>query len=67
MTILYIGENIAFSEFYSINLDVQIVAKRNGIEAINVLQDDNDIDIIISDYNLPRRLRSRPGTGTQSA
>ena len=53
MTILYIGENIAFSEFYSINLDVQIVAKRNGIEAINVLQDDNDIDIIISDYNLP--------------
>ncbi|MEM9678862.1 MAG: sugar transferase [Bacteroidota bacterium] len=53
MTILYIGANTAFSEYYSSNSNVQLIAKRNGIEAIKALQEDDDIDVIISDYKLP--------------
>ncbi len=53
MTVLYIGDNKKLSEYYSNDLEVTIVTKHNGVEAVKELMDNHEINVIISDYNLP--------------
>ena len=50
---LYIGDNKKLSEYYSNDLEVTIVTKHNGVEAVKELMDNHEINVIISDYNLP--------------
>ena len=53
MTILYIGSNIEFIKKLSHENQFNLVIKRNGVEAINELEQNNIIEFIISDYDLP--------------
>lgn len=53
MTILYIGNSTETFEQCAKEQNVILIAVGNGIEGMKLLKNSNDIDIIISDYNLP--------------
>ena len=53
MTILYIGNSTETFEQCAKEQNVILIAVGNSIEGIKLLKSGNDIDIIISDYNLP--------------
>ena len=53
MTILYIGNSTETFEQYAKEKDVTLMAVGNSIEGMQLLKSSNDIDIIISDFNLP--------------
>jgi lipopolysaccharide/colanic/teichoic acid biosynthesis glycosyltransferase len=53
MTILYIGNSTETFEQYAKEKDVTLMAVRNSIEGMQLLKSSNDIDIIVSDFNLP--------------
>jgi len=53
MTILYVGSSPeAYMQCAKEN-NVIIIAAVNGLEALNILKNNNDIKVIISNYNLP--------------
>jgi lipopolysaccharide/colanic/teichoic acid biosynthesis glycosyltransferase len=53
MTILYIGNSPASYEHCTARADVSLITVNNSIEAIRRLKVNNDINVIICQYNLP--------------
>jgi lipopolysaccharide/colanic/teichoic acid biosynthesis glycosyltransferase len=53
MTILYIGNSTEAFEQCAKEQNITLIAVGNSIEGIQLLKSGNDIDIIISDFNLP--------------
>ena len=53
MKVLYIGKDSVFTDQLAEEHDVSYVIKNNGLEAIKTLQSDKDINVIISEYDLP--------------
>ncbi|NAS32692.1 response regulator [Flavobacteriaceae bacterium R38] len=53
MKVLYVGKDSAFTDQSIEEHNVSYITKNNGLEAIKVLQTDKDIDVIISEYDLP--------------
>ena len=54
MTILYIGErNCLDMEWYVEGTNIQFILCYNALEAINILKFNQQVDVVISEYNLP--------------
>lgn len=53
MTILYIGNSPASYEHCTARTDISLITVSNSIEAIRRLNINNDINVIICQYNLP--------------
>ena len=53
MTILYIGNTPEVFEPIAEEKSIMFNAVSNGIEALNILKNSNDTDVVICEYNLP--------------
>ncbi|WP_282124234.1 sugar transferase [Algibacter mikhailovii] len=53
MTILFVGDTPRTYITYAQDNDQNVITAKNGLEALSILQVRNDIEVIISNYNLP--------------
>ncbi|GGZ93193.1 sugar transferase [Algibacter mikhailovii] len=53
MTILFVGDTPRTYITYAQDNDQNVITAKNGLEALSIFQVRNDIEVIISNYNLP--------------